>query len=50
MKIICKFCGYQWNYNGKMTLYATCPNCKKSIKIKEEEQKETSVPLNDQGK
>ncbi len=50
MKIKCKYCGYEWNYNGRMTLYATCPNCKRSIKLQGEEQKETSVPSNDEEK
>ncbi len=50
MKLTCKFCRYGWNYNGRMTLYATCPNCRCSVKIKGEEQEKTSVPLNDQEK
>ena len=29
----CK-CGYKWNYKGNMTVWASCPNCKKNVKIK----------------
>ncbi len=35
MKIKCSKCEYKWEYTGKMTFYATCPNCKKSNKLKE---------------
>jgi len=33
MKIKCNKCGYEWNYKGRRTRYATCPNCKASVKI-----------------
>lgn len=32
-KIICKRCNYGWDYKGKRTLYATCPNCKTTVRI-----------------
>lgn len=28
-------CGYEWEYGGKRTVYATCPNCFKPVKIEE---------------
>jgi len=30
----CPNCGYKWNYGGKRTHSATCPDCKKDVKIK----------------
>lgn len=33
MKVYCSKCGNEWEYKGKSTYYACCPNCKKSIKI-----------------
>src|ERR687885_640395 len=26
-------CGYTWYYTGKMIFYATCPSCKRNIRI-----------------
>lgn len=26
-------CGYTWRYNGKFFWYATCPSCRRNIKI-----------------
>jgi hypothetical protein len=26
-------CGYTWYYTGRMVFYATCPSCKRNIKI-----------------
>jgi len=28
-------CGKTWNYKGKNKVYATCPDCKTSVKIPE---------------
>ncbi len=33
----CPKCGYEWTYKGKMTEYCTCPNCRKGVKITENE-------------
>jgi len=46
MKIVCKHCEYEWDYNGRMTLYANCPNCRKAIRLNEEEQDKGSAPFN----
>jgi len=35
MKLKCKKCGKIWEYKGKAKVYATCPDCKHSNKIKE---------------
>jgi predicted Zn-ribbon and HTH transcriptional regulator len=32
-RMMCDKCGYDWIYKGEMQTYATCPNCKKSVKI-----------------
>ena len=32
----CKRCGHEWDYAGKRKWYATCPDCKTSVKIKAE--------------
>lgn len=39
--ITCKFCSYQWEYTGIAITgqYATCPMCKGSNKLKEDEEK-----------
>lgn len=26
-------CGYRWTYAGNMRIYATCPNCRRGVKI-----------------
>lgn len=26
-------CLYEWNYRGTLRFYATCPNCRKNIRI-----------------
>lgn len=31
--LICQYCGYAWDYNGKMKVAATCPDCKRNVKI-----------------
>ena len=30
----CDRCGYEWNSKSKM-YFVTCPNCRKSVRIKE---------------
>lgn len=38
MKVKCqhKDCKYEWDYNGKKTLFVTCPNCQRKTRISEE--------------
>jgi len=31
----CKKCGKEWDYKGDNKFYATCPDCKSSVKIGE---------------
>jgi len=41
MKVKCDNCGYEWDYKGKMKLYATCSNCMRKtavITIKEKDK------------
>ena len=33
VKVKCPYCGYEWNYKGKLRRYATCPSCMKKVKI-----------------
>ena len=35
MKLKCKQCGYEWDYEGKMKYYATCPDCHLANAIRE---------------
>ena len=32
MKLKCD-CGYEWEYSGSMKHYATCPDCKRPVKL-----------------
>ena len=34
MRIKCK-CGHIWNYKGNSKVYATCPDCKTSVKMRD---------------
>jgi len=34
IELKCKKCGREWTYRGKKEYYATCPDCKTSVKIK----------------
>jgi len=39
--LVCPFCKEIWDYKGKKTVYASCPDCRNSVKIKTNEvQKE----------
>jgi hypothetical protein len=29
------FCNYEWEYKGRFFLYATCPSCRRNVKITE---------------
>jgi len=33
VKLRCPYCGYIWDYKGKKTRYATCPNCLRKVDI-----------------
>jgi transposase len=33
VKLRCPYCGYIWDYRGKKTRYATCPNCLRKVDI-----------------
>jgi hypothetical protein len=33
VKLRCPYCGYVWDYRGKKTRYATCPNCLRKVDI-----------------
>lgn len=35
IELTCPHCGYTWEYGGQMSYYATCPNCRKNVPIKE---------------
>ncbi len=41
MKLKCsnKKCDYEWEYKGRMKFYATCPNCRYKVKIKNDGSK-----------
>ena len=34
MKLKCNQCEYEWDYEGKMKYYATCPDCHKANPIR----------------
>jgi len=34
MKLKCDQCSYEWDYEGKMKYYATCPDCHKANPIR----------------
>jgi acetyl-CoA carboxylase beta subunit len=34
----CKKCGKEWDYTGKMSVYATCPNCRSLVRIDANEE------------
>jgi len=33
VKLRCPYCGYVWDYKGKKSRYATCPNCLRKVDI-----------------
>jgi len=33
IKMKCKKCNHEWEYNGKSELYVTCPHCYRKIKV-----------------
>jgi endogenous inhibitor of DNA gyrase (YacG/DUF329 family) len=35
MDLECPKCGKEWDYTGNSQVYATCPDCKRSVKIEE---------------
>jgi len=36
MRLKCEKCGYEWDYKGRMTHYATCPNCRRAVEIRKQ--------------
>ena len=34
MKIICKYCKYEWDYKGKSQYYICCPKCHYQLNAK----------------
>jgi DNA-directed RNA polymerase subunit RPC12/RpoP len=40
MELECQKCGREWDYQGDSDYYATCPNCKSSVKISEQKVKQ----------
>lgn len=32
MKLKCKRCGYEWDYQGTSDWYTSCPRCKTNVK------------------
>lgn len=34
--IVCDNCSYEWDYEGNMKYYATCPDCKRNNAIREQ--------------
>lgn len=32
-------CGYEWRYLGRFSFYATCPSCRRNVKISENKVK-----------
>jgi len=38
MELNCQRCNYTWDYQGESDYYATCPNCKSSVKIPEDQK------------
>lgn len=39
MNLKCQRCDYEWDYKGSREYYATCPNCKSSVRIDDEPKK-----------
>ena len=35
MKVKCPYCGYEWDYKGKM-FWASCPRCMRKFKVSQE--------------
>jgi len=34
VRLECPRCGKKWEYGGKNKYYATCPDCKTSVKVR----------------
>ena len=37
IELKCKRCGRKWEYTGDKEYYASCPDCKTSVKIPQDE-------------
>jgi transcription initiation factor IIE alpha subunit len=35
VELVCQRCGHDWDYQGQMDDYATCPGCKTSVALPE---------------
>jgi transcription initiation factor IIE alpha subunit len=35
VELVCQRCGHDWDYQGQMDDYATCPSCKTSVALPE---------------
>jgi transcription initiation factor IIE alpha subunit len=33
VELVCQRCGHEWDYQGEMDDYATCPSCKTSVAL-----------------
>ena len=33
MKLKCNYCSYEWNYGGDKRMTASCPDCRRPVKI-----------------
>ena len=42
VKAICDNCGKVWNYTGKNKVFVTCPDCRKLVKLDDEEEVEVT--------
>jgi lipopolysaccharide biosynthesis regulator YciM len=34
MEVVCKKCGYSWDYQGSAEYYACCPKCRTPLSLK----------------
>jgi len=42
MKIKCSNCHKEWDYGGDNTYFATCPNCRRLVKLNAKAEKEVN--------
>jgi hypothetical protein len=45
IELECPYCGYKWSYGGRFFIYATCPSCRRNIRINENKVVEVSSLL-----
>lgn len=34
MKLMCKRCGYDWEYKGHSSYWTSCPRCRSNVSLK----------------